>query len=101
MGYWDWQYQNGNDYGATLNQNYIYAGKGTAADKGKDLLEAVQRMLGFLQLYAPNAFSTMQAASDYEIVYQVDDEYVNAWMPDMKGRWIFRITPLRTSRIQV
>lgn len=93
VGYWDWQYQNGNDYGATLNQNYIYAGKGTAADKGKDLLEAVQRMLGFLQLYAPNAFSTMQAASDYEIVYQVDDEYVNAWMPDMKGRWIFRITP--------
>lgn len=93
VGYWDWQYQNGNDYGATLNQNYIYAGKGTAESQGKDKLEAVQRMLGFLQLYAPTAFSTMQGASDYEIVYQVDDEYVNVWMPDMKGRWIFRITP--------
>ncbi len=96
VGYWWANYQDGNDYGATLNQNYIYAGKGTADDKGKDRLEAVQRMLGFLQLYAPTAFSTMQGASDYEIVYQVDDEYVNVWMPDMKGRWIFRITPFES-----
>lgn len=91
VGYWYAQYQNGNDYGATLNQNYIYAGHGTAADKSQDKLEAVRRMLGYLQLYAPDAYSTMQGASDYEIVYQVTDEYVNTWMPVMNMRWVFRI----------
>ena len=83
VGYWWAQYHDGNEYGATLNQNYIYAGHGTAEANSKDKLVAVQNMLGYLQLYAPSAYATMQGASDYEIVYQVTDEYINTWMPVM------------------
>lgn len=90
VGYWWGDYRDGNDYGATLNQNYIYAGHLTAADKSKDKLEAVQCMLGYLQLYAPNAYTTMQGASDYEIVYQVTDDY-HGGMPTMTARFVFRI----------
>ena len=90
VGYWWAAYQNGNDYGATLNQNYIYAGHLTAADKGKDKLEAVQNMLGYLQIYAPSAYATIQGASDYEIVYQVTDDY-HGGMPTMTSRFVFRI----------
>ncbi len=90
VGYWWADYQNGNDYGATLNQNYIYAGHLTAADNNKDKLEAVQNMLGYLQIYAPSAYATIQGASDYEIVYQVTDDY-HGGMPTMTSRFVFRI----------
>ena len=90
VGYWWAAYQNGNDYGATLNQNYIYAGHLTAADKSKDKLEAVKNMLGYLQIYAPSAYATIQGASDYEIVYQVTDDY-HGGMPTMTSRFVFRI----------
>lgn len=90
VGYWWAAYQDGNDYGATLNQNYIYAGHLTAADKGQDKLEAVQNMLGYLQIYAPSAYATIQGASDYEIVYQVTDDY-HGGMPTMTSRFVFRI----------
>ena len=90
VGYWNSNYQNGNDYGATLNQNYIYAGHLTAADKSKDKLEAVRNMLGYLQIYAPSAYATIQGASDYEIVYQVTDDY-HGGMPTMTSRFVFRI----------
>ncbi len=90
VGYWWTAYHDGNDYGATLNQNYIYAGWGTANDKGKDKLEAVQNMLGYLQLYAPSAYAKIQGASDYEIVYQVTDDY-HGGMPTMTSRFVFRI----------
>lgn len=90
VGYWWAAYQDGNDYGATLNQNYIYAGHLTAADNNKDKLEAVQNMLGYLQIYAPSAYATIQGASDYEIVYQVTDDY-HGGMPTMTSRFVFRI----------
>lgn len=90
VGYWNNNYQNGNDYGATLNQNYIYAGHLTAADNSKDKLEAVKNMLGYLQIYAPSAYATIQGASDYEIVYQVTDDY-HGGMPTMTSRFVFRI----------
>ena len=90
VGYWWGAYQNGNDYGATLNQNYIYAGHLTAADKSQNKLEAVKNMLGYLQIYAPSAYATIQGASDYEIVYQVTDDY-HGGMPTMTSRFVFRI----------
>ena len=90
VGYWWAEYRDGNDYGATLNQNYIYAGHLTAADKNKGKLEAVQNMLGYLQIYAPSAYATIQGASDYEIVYQVTDDY-HGGMPTMTSRFVFRI----------
>ncbi len=90
VGYWWAEYRDGNDYGATLNQNYIYAGHLTAADKNKDKLEAVKNMLGYLQIYAPSAYAKIQGASDYEIVYQVTDDY-HGGMPTMTSRFVFRI----------
>lgn len=83
-------YFDGNYFGATLNQNYIYAGWGTANDNGTSLADAVQNMLGYLQLYAPSAYTSMQGASDYEIVYQVTDDY-HGGMPTMTSRFVFRI----------
>ncbi len=83
-------YFDGSYFGATLNQNYIYAGWGTANDKGTNLSEAVHQMLGYLQLYAPSAYDKIQGASDYEIVYQVTDDY-HGGMPTMTSRFVFRI----------
>ncbi len=83
-------YFDGSYFGATLNQNYIYAGWGTANDKGTNLSEAVHQMLGYLQLYAPSAYGKIQGASDYEIVYQVTDDY-HGGMPTMTSRFVFRI----------
>jgi len=85
-------YFDGSYFGATLNQNYIYAGWGTANDKGTNLSEAVHQMLGYLQLYAPSAYAKIQGASDYEIVYQVTDDY-HGGMPTMTSRFVFRISP--------
>ena len=83
-------YFDGNYFGATLNQNYIYAGCQTTTTENRS--DAVHQMLGYLQLYAPSAYATMQGASDYEIVYQVTDDY-HGGMPTMTSRFVFRISP--------
>ena len=80
----------GSYYGASLNQNYIYAGCQTTTTENRS--DAVHQMLGYLQLYAPTAYSTIQAASDYEIMYQVTDDYQGG-MPTMTSRFVFRISP--------
>lgn len=48
--------------------------------------------MGYLQVYAPTGYSTMQGASDYEFIYEVRDEYVPmGGPPAAKLRYIFQV----------
>ena len=90
IGYRWADYFDGKDNGATRNSDKIYAGWDTADSKSVERLDAIRQTLGFLQVYAPTAYASMQGASDYEIVYDITDEYAGG-MPVMKMRFVFQI----------
>lgn len=86
-------YKNGSEYnGESISSNYLLNNSNSAirTDWGVTSLNRIQRTLGYLQVYAPTEFSTMQGASDYEIVYEVTDEYTSG-TPEFKLRYVFKI----------
>ncbi len=84
-------YYDGVYYGAQIMLNYIYCGYQRADALGRDRLAALQETMGYLQIYAPSGYTTMQGASDYEFVYEVTDEYSGGQLTNPKLRYIFQI----------
>lgn len=85
----------GNHYGATIMLNYALCGydnvDGSSAGSS-NRLAGLQQTMGFLQIYAPSGYTTMQGASDFEFVYEVTDEYKPmGGPPPAKLRYIFQI----------
>lgn len=85
----------GDYYGATIMLNYALCGydnvDGTSAGSS-NRLAGLQQTMGYLKIYAPSGYTTMQGASDFEFVYEVTDEYVPmGGPPPAKLRYIFQI----------
>ena len=85
----------GEYYGATIMLNYALCGydnvDGSSAGSS-NRLAGLHQTMGFLQIYAPSGYTTMQGASDFEFVYEVTDEYVPmGGPPPAKLRYIFQI----------
>jgi len=86
-------YKDGSEYnGESISSNYLLNNSNSAIMTGWGVtsLNRIQRTLGYLQVYAPTEFATMQGASDYEIVYEVTDEYTSG-TPEFKLRYVFKI----------
>lgn len=88
-------YFQGDHFGATIMLNYALCGydnvDGSNAGTA-NRLAGLQQTMGYLQIYAPSGYTTMQGASDYEFVYEVTDEYKPmGGPPPAKLRYIFQI----------
>lgn len=88
-------YFQGDYFGATIMLNYALCGydnvDGSSAGSS-NRLAGLHQTMGFLQIYAPSGYTTMQGASDFEFVYEVTDEYKPmGGPPPAKLRYIFQI----------
>ena len=83
-------YEDGGYLGNAISGNYVVNNSGTELLYGATSADRAHRSIGYLQVYAPTALVTMKDASDYEIVYEVTDEYTSG-TPDFKLRYVFKI----------
>ncbi|MBQ8714072.1 MAG: hypothetical protein IJ552_02560 [Prevotella sp.] len=83
-------YEDGGYLGDAISGNYVVNNSGTELLYGATSADRAHRSIGYLQVYAPTEFATMQGASDYEIVYEVTDEYTSG-TPEFKLRYVFKI----------
>lgn len=83
-------YEEGGYLGNAISGNYVVNNSGTELLYGVTSADRAHRSIGYLQVYAPTALVTMKDASDYEIVYEVTDEYTSG-TPDFKLRYVFKI----------
>lgn len=83
-------YFKGDYFGGAISSNYATMSSAATAAQGLDLQAAVTQEMGYLQIYAPTEYAKLQAASDYEIVYEVTDEYTSG-TPEFKLRYVFQI----------
>lgn len=83
-------YEDGGYLGDAISGNYVVNNSGTELLYGATSADRAHRSIGYLQVYAPTEFSTMQGASDYEIVYEVTDEFTSG-TPEFKLRYVFKI----------
>lgn len=83
-------YEEGGYLGNAISGNYVVNNSGTELLYGATSADRAHRSIGYLQVYAPTALVTMKDASDYEIVYEVTDEYTSG-TPDFKLRYVFKI----------
>lgn len=83
-------YEDGGYLGDAISGNYVANNSGTELLYGATSADRAHRSIGYLQVYAPTEFATMQGASDYEIVYEVTDEYTSG-TPEFKLRYVFKI----------
>ncbi len=87
-------YSNGDWYGITIANNQAYVSSKTGTDASNHNYatyntEKIARSLGFLQIYAPSQYTKLSDCTDYEIVYEVTDEYESG-EPTIKLQYVFK-----------
>ncbi len=85
-------FSQGEWYGIAIANNQAYVSSATGASNNTYTNfnpDKIARSLGFLQIYAPSQYTKLSDCTDYEIVYEVTDEYESG-EPTIKLQYVFK-----------